>query len=415
MRTMSTRTTLEFRLALAVGFLAMSTLGTSPAGIPGIDRDHGDTSQCGLVLDKRPQLEKGPTRESITLFSASSRDSVADAFEIFEADSPSGALGGLHDLLGDAMILVTTEPGFLCLGPFRSPANVLGPLACSPFGTRGFAQRLATLAVMTASGIDFLAGELVSVLGHGDVYHAEVNTHEVCRGNWRSFRNINRDEQKPFSIVAKYQVGLPLGVSKLFSLVLAHHEGDQFPTGERQQTHSVGSLETHGPLVIDDCGMLAELGLDALVPLVRVANGLDRKLSHLGGQPESFPNFLVGELADAELVGLVASKAFGGDPAASLVEPFDDRAERPGLFGIGQELDLDREFHNPRIVESAQTIKSGLKPSGRRSSAHPFGGPVARVPRAKALKLLSAPGWQAGRAKGHRFRSHIISRRRRSG
>ena len=62
---------------------------------------------------------------------------------------------------------------------------------------------------------------------------------------------------------------------------------------------------------------------------------------------------------DTELVGLVASKAFGGDPIASLVEPFDDRAERPRLFGVRQELDLDSEFHDLSIVDFVQTIETG--------------------------------------------------------
>src|SRR5271157_2676368 len=359
MRTMSTRTTLEFRLALAVGFLAVSTFGTGPAGVARVDCDHGHTSHRGLVFHEFSQLEESPTREPITLFSAPSRDSVANPFEIFKADSASGALGGFHDLLGDAMVLVLAEPGFPCLGSFRGPTDVLGSLACSPLGTRGSAQRLATLAVMSTCGVDLLSGELLSILGHGDVDHAEVHPHEICRGDRCSVGDINRHEQEPLAIVAKDKVGLTLGMGKLLGLILAHHVGNKLAAGERQQAHSVGSLETHGPLVINDRRVLAKLGLDALVPLVCVTDHFDRQLSHLRGESEPIPDLLVGKLADTELVGLVASKAFGGDPIASLVEPFDDRAERPRLFGVRQELDLDSEFHDLSIVDFVQTIKTG--------------------------------------------------------
>src|SRR4029077_16881562 len=78
MRAMPARTTLEFALALAVGFLAVLALRTGPAGIPGIDRDHGHPGQLGLVLDEATQLEEGPAREPIALFAALSRDAVAD-------------------------------------------------------------------------------------------------------------------------------------------------------------------------------------------------------------------------------------------------------------------------------------------------------------------------------------------------
>ena len=75
MRTMSTRATLEFRLALAVGFLAMAALGASAAGIARVHRHDGHSSQRGLVLHEGPQLEEGPTREPVALFSAPRRPS----------------------------------------------------------------------------------------------------------------------------------------------------------------------------------------------------------------------------------------------------------------------------------------------------------------------------------------------------
>ena len=57
MRAMPAHTTLEFRLALAVGLLAMSALGTCAAGVPRVDRDYGHASQLGLVLHEGTKLE----------------------------------------------------------------------------------------------------------------------------------------------------------------------------------------------------------------------------------------------------------------------------------------------------------------------------------------------------------------------
>jgi len=362
MRAMPAHTTLEFRLALAVGLLAMSALGTCAAGVPRVDRDYGHASQLGLVLHEGTKLEEGPTREPVTLFSAPSRDAIADALEVFEANSAIGALGGLHDLFGDAVVFVLAEPRFLGLGPLHGPADVLGPCALSSLGPHSLTQRLAPLAITTASGIDLLARELIVVFSRGDVDHAEIDAHEVSRGDRCGLRDVNCYQQEPLAVMAEYQVSLPLGMGEPLGLVLAHDDGDEHAAIQRQQAHSVDALEAHDSLVIGDRGVLAELGLDALVPLVRGADSFDRQLGHLGGQSEPLPDFLVGEVADLELVRFLASETLGGDPVAGLVEPFDDRAERSRLFDVGQELDLDRELHDPGIVDFAQTIKNGLKP-----------------------------------------------------
>src|SRR4051812_39521581 len=86
MRAMPARTTLEFALALAVGFLAVLALRTGPASVPGINRDHRHAGQPGFVLDKATQLEESPTREPITLFAAPSRYPIADACQVFKAN-----------------------------------------------------------------------------------------------------------------------------------------------------------------------------------------------------------------------------------------------------------------------------------------------------------------------------------------
>ena len=63
MRPMAARATLEFTLALAVGLLAVSALGTGPAGVPGVHTDHGHAGKLGLVFEERTQLEESPTVE----------------------------------------------------------------------------------------------------------------------------------------------------------------------------------------------------------------------------------------------------------------------------------------------------------------------------------------------------------------
>ena len=226
----------------------------------------------GWAEAEKAKAQRNPAamREHEQIFGqAPSRDAIADALEVFEANSAIGALGGLHDLFGDAVVFVLAEPGFLGLGPLHGPADVLGPCALSSLGPHSLTQRLAPLAITTASGIDLLARELIVVFSRGDVDHAEIDAHEVSRGDRCGLRDVNCYQQEPLAVMAEYQVSLPLGMGEPLGLVLAHDDGDEHAAIQRQQAHSVDALEAHDSLVIGDRGVLAELGLDALVPLVR--------------------------------------------------------------------------------------------------------------------------------------------------
>lgn len=364
-------TAYEFALALAVGFLAVAAFGTGSAGVPGIDHDHGDTCQLGLVLDEATQLEECPTGELVPSVSASSRYPIANTCQVFQADSAIGALGGCHDLLGDAVVLVLAEPGFLPLGPLHRTTDVLRPFALPTLRHRCPPKGRTSLAVVAAGGVDLPTGELLAVFGVGKVRGAEIHAHEVGRRDRRNRGDIDSDQQKPLAIVTEHEVSLALGVGELLCLVLAQHKRDDSPTGKREQAHAVDTLEAHGPLVIDDCGMLAELDLPGLIPLVRIAHALDRVLCHLARQPEPLSHLAVGKLADVELVGFLASEALSGDPVARFVEPFDRGTEALGLFGIGQQLYLDRELHGSSIVDSAQRL-NGLKPREKAFPPLPF-------------------------------------------
>ncbi len=287
MRLVVTHAALEFGLALAVGLLAVSALGARSAGVPGIYRDHRDASQPGLVLDEGAELEEGPSREPVASVSAPSRCPFAYAFEVFKANTAAGALGGLYDLLGNAVIFVLAEPGLLGSGSLHGPADVLGPLALSSLGASGLTQCRTPFAVVLACGVDLLTRELLAIFGRGDVDDAEVHAHEAGRRDRRGLGQVDRNQQEPLAVVAEDEVGLTLGVGKPFGLVLPEYERDEQPTVERPEIHTIQADESHDSRVVSDCGVLAKLRPLVAIPFVHFANAMDDQDRCLGRKAES--------------------------------------------------------------------------------------------------------------------------------
>jgi hypothetical protein len=346
MRAMPARTTLEFRLALAVGFLAMAALGASPAGIARVHRHDGHTRQRGLVLHEGPKLEEGPTREPVALFSAPSRDSVADAFEVLSSRPIPRSVP-----LAVSTIFLAMQ-WFSCLRTWLPwPWFASWPCGCSwaacplSAGTRGPAQRFATLAIVPACRVARLAGELVAVLGHGDVHHPEVHPHEIGGRNRCGVGDIHRDQEEPFAVMTKHQVSLTLGMGELLSLVLADQDRNDQATGQRPEIHLVQPDESHDSRVVGDRGMLAKLGSLVLVPFVGFTDTMDDQDCGLCRKLESVAKLSINQLLCEALVGHALGEQLTGDPVRRLVKPFDGSMQLCVLDLVRNNLNLDGKLH----------------------------------------------------------------------
>lgn len=91
-------------LARTIGFLAMPAFGTSPAGVPWVHVDHGDTCQLCFVADERTEWGEAPTAEPVPRVAAPSRDPLPNIGQVFQADGSARAFGGLDDLLRDHVV-----------------------------------------------------------------------------------------------------------------------------------------------------------------------------------------------------------------------------------------------------------------------------------------------------------------------
>ena len=175
----------EFGLTLPVSLLAMSTLATGAASIARIDQDDRYSGQLRLVGHELAQLGEGPTMESVTLVSATSRNPIADMRQLFQRNPTPGALGRYHQRFRDNMIRVLTEAGFL-----RSPASLrtadsFGTFPLSPLCASGFPQLPAPLTISATCLLDLFTrkGLPIEVTLPGDT-RFEAGGEREPAGGW---------------------------------------------------------------------------------------------------------------------------------------------------------------------------------------------------------------------------------------
>ncbi len=98
-------------LALAIGFLAVSTLRTRAAGVAWVYQDQTHASPGCLVGEKLPQLIEGPGMPLIALC-PSNRSSLPNAGQVFQRECLAGRSGFLHERLADAVVGIGLEAPF---------------------------------------------------------------------------------------------------------------------------------------------------------------------------------------------------------------------------------------------------------------------------------------------------------------
>ena len=92
-------------------------------------------------------------------------------------------------------------------------------------------------------------------------------------------------------------------MGELLGLILANQDRDDQATGQRPQVHPVDADEPQDSRVVGNRGMLVELGLLVLVPLVGFADPMDDQDCGLRSELEPVAKLAVNQLLCQPLVG----------------------------------------------------------------------------------------------------------------
>ena len=345
-------------LSLSIGFRDEAAVWARAARVVWINDFDGNPRKLRLVGDELSELAERPRVLGATL-GLSNRYPGAYALQVFEGDSPPGAFSLRNQPLRDSVVHVSGEAGF-------PPAALL---------EEAF-RRLCSLALKLCSEFCVAFSESVQVLPtpglsvgvYGYVSDSEVYAEPLLSVVRWWFWNVN-DDGEVEDAVSEGEVCLSPDSVEPPRLVGAVLNGDDFPPLQGQYGHPVGSLPTEDALVVDYGSVLPEGWFDSLVPLVGFSHLADGSDGQLRGQAILAPNVVVDEFLEPYFVGCSVFKRNIGYFVAGFVERFHRFEEGFGLFGGGQKLHEESQFHIfIERINQYLNFSQPLPPINRRAS-----------------------------------------------
>ena len=261
---------------------------------------------------------------------------LSDAFEIFKGDQRRGVYGFLDKLLGNAMIGVSLEPGFMT-GKFLK--MLFGTIATTTL-------KIGFECIKSSSGlIDFLTRENFSHRIHGNVIDTEINTKNIRWNDEDGFRNLD-DDTKIELFVPENQIGLPSDPVYFGSMVVTDFDRNLDPTMNSQQRNCIKPFPREDSLVVDDGSIEIKGWFDRLISLVGFASFRNGSNCHLGGYTKLFTDIMINNWLQLDFVGGMHLKSNFSHIVASSIELMHSLMESLRLLWFNYDFDFEGLHHD---------------------------------------------------------------------
>ena len=188
-------------LCLAILTLAMPAHAAGLTGVSGIHRNYGYAYQLGLVRDEVLELSERPAAHSGSLF-APKPYPRADVPKILNGDPAVRAFGGSYKMLGNTVIQVAAEQGFVAPASSQGASHVLGASALALLAGRLAKQPSPAIRMTHADRLSFHCGVTLAITRRGDIDNAHVYPDEAVYGASRRLGHVIGHLQEPKSIPA---------------------------------------------------------------------------------------------------------------------------------------------------------------------------------------------------------------------
>ncbi len=349
------RFTGELALRRTIGFLAVSTSGTGPRGVPRINRDHRDSDHLGLVLDEGTELGKRPGRKRRPLGPAN-RYPITDAVQIFDGDPAPGAFGLGDDFLADNVIDVGSE----------APLFFAALVGQSTGRASELPAKLDTQPAMaTTERVHLRTGIDCTVAVGGDVHDPEVDAEVVDDLALGGFDIVDGREKIPLP-VTQNQIAFALSGPEKFPLMLAANEGDLLASGHCPDRDAL-RIPAQNTVIIGNRAVGAKDAKRFSVELIGVRHFSDGANRHLGRQPEFRSNRVVDEFLKCVFAEGARLPRLPTDRVRCRVGTFQRGEKYFRLLRGWLEFHRGSQFHVPILAELGTNVKYRMD-RGRQSS-----------------------------------------------
>ena len=318
-----------------VSFIDMTAKRTGPGSVSGVNRNYRNPGHLGFVFDKRPQLREAPGMLSASLGLSNSYP-VSDAFQIFQGNSLSGALGLRNQLLGDLMINVSGESLFFGGSLLQ---DTFGRF--SSFGLQSGPQSGITMP----QAVDLTAGEDFTVRINGKICDPKIHSQKTFRVK-RFMIGEDAVLQQEELTVPVNQVGLAFNPAQLLFSVSATNKGHNLSALQGGNGNPVHAFVGQQPVVQDHGAMGLKAVVFFLIAAVGFGHLADSTHRHLRREIKLFSQVVITSLLNTVFRGGFKFKGYIGRRIAGCIKCLHGFEQKIGLFRRCQELDFQDQVHN---------------------------------------------------------------------
>jgi hypothetical protein len=340
-RTLAAGKTYEIITSLPVALLNVAADAALLGSVTRIDKADLDARTLGFVEDLALQVSECPGVQDASLLAGSPYPG-ADAFEVFEGNTATGAFSRSNDLLRDYMVDVFGESSFFSTSFYKKS-----------FGTfRSFPLQLAPGSIgTTTQTIKVSTREVFAVACSRYIDNANIDAKPAEGCLLFDVGYVDADEQVEL-LAMQNEIGFAPFVLKQDSLRVSADERDSLSTlGGPNIGYVISPRQNAG--IIRDGAKWSELAFSVSVELVGVCDLGNATHNHLRAETAEFGSaFVVTELVKIELSECLSRPGAIRKPITSRVGTSKRIHKHRHLLCGWPELDLHGELHTQEIAHS---------------------------------------------------------------
>lgn len=326
---------------------------TRLTGVCRFNNNQLNAIQNSFVFQKRTELTERPTTKFRSKLFVSTFRSKPNVGQIFNSNSFTLFFCRLYNVLGDSVILNCCRSSFFTFKPFQEFSTASFARACFPL--RAFSLNRTTNLLSFFSVLIKPFGRMFSaVRSYSNVRQTEVHTQECFHILYIIFHYINRLKQIELTL-SKKQISFAFNVRKII-LVVADKWHLQ-PAANRPDGNSF-SFVRKNTTVVCDAAKWFKRSLYFLIQFVSISYLADTPYKNLCRKIGRTLQSVIDFRMDFKLVKDFLFPRYFRNSITNRIRFFNSSQEQISLFFSGQKFNLQRKFHNTKIVQIFEITKS---------------------------------------------------------
>jgi len=298
-------------LRRTITFINTTANRTSARGITGVNKFYNDPRQRRFVFDKGTQLSECP-RVMLSPLAMPNRNSVTNAAQIFQSDTPASVFSLGNNALCNGVIDISSEASFFTRTLYEKSFGCL----------RALGLKFATeFSLSFSKTVDLITRIRFTIGVGGNIDNTQVNSQVAFRVIGSRFGSIYHDSQVEDTITEN-QIRLPNLAVNPSLLVSTNPCRDNLSAAQGQYRNFIKPLPRKDTLVINHSRVGIKGVTDFPINLITLRDLSHATYCHLRRKFVMFTEVGVNNVVQMELTVSKSPKRFTRGIITSLIEAF---------------------------------------------------------------------------------------------